>query len=343
MANVVADGTYANYTGANLNEIFFEPTFRSDDILGNYRVIPNVKHDINVFSSANLTKIVESYSDCTAGLTGGSSNLDSKTLTAGRCRVGLEQCADEFMNTYIEELYRSGVDAMNVEGTVVGEVMTRRTVEGIGQDVVRLSWGGDTAAGTPSGYNVFEGWFKKMAGLTSIEEGSATVGAVTATQALSLIRAVYDGAPAALQQVAANEKKMFVTPRLYNAYLANLEGTSSDLAWAAQKDGVMKVSFRGVELVPMYEWDTTLTDYAASSNYPAIFEDSAATPVECNDGVCYCATENLIVGTDVSDPQGQMKMWYDDKDEKTYVRAYFKLGVQYLFDSLVQWGIVTST
>ena len=43
MANVANKGTFATYSGANLNEIFYEPVFRSDDIMRNYRVLPNVK------------------------------------------------------------------------------------------------------------------------------------------------------------------------------------------------------------------------------------------------------------------------------------------------------------
>ena len=56
MANVAKKGTFATYSGANLNEIFYEPVFRSDDIMRNYRVIPNVKHKMNVYTSAALTK-----------------------------------------------------------------------------------------------------------------------------------------------------------------------------------------------------------------------------------------------------------------------------------------------
>tara|TARA_R110000822_G_scaffold14006_9_gene49421 strand:+ start:1548 stop:2549 length:1002 start_codon:yes stop_codon:yes gene_type:complete len=332
MANVVDKAFSATYGGANLNEIFYEPTFRSDEILANYRVIPNVKHKMNVFAAAPLTKIVNAYTGCSSALTGGDFDLSDKTIEAGRCRVALEQCADEFFGTYIEELYRSGVDATNVEGTEIGDMMVKRTVDGIGQDVVRLAWGGDTTAATA--YAPLNGWMKLMAAETVIEE-VGTVGSVSGTDAINLLRAVFDGAPAALQQIAVAEKKMFVTPRLFNAYLANLEGTSSDLAYASQKDGVMKVSFRGVELVPMYEWDTILTD-----TNPALFTDAAAA--ECNDGVCYIATQNLLIGTDVADPQSQLKMWYEDKDEKVLVRSYFKLGVQYLFSSLTQWGIVAS-
>lgn len=333
MANVVTEAFSATYGGANLNEIFYEPTFRSDEILANYRVIPNVKHKMNVFAAAPLTKIVAAHGGCSSDLTGGAFDLSDKTIEAGRCRVALEQCAEEFFGTYIEELYRSGVDAMNVEGTEIGDMMVKRTVDGIGQDIVRLAWGGNTAD-ADADYKTLNGWMKLMAAETVIEE-AGTVGSVTSTDAINLLRAVFDGAPAALQQVAAGEKKMFVTPRLFNAYLANLEGGSSDLAYASQKDGVMKVSFRGVQLVPMYEWDTILTD-----TDPTLFTDAADE--ECNDGVCYIASQNLIIGTDVTDPQSQLKMWYDDKDEKVLVRSYFKLGVQYLFSSLTQWGIIAS-
>lgn len=46
MANVALNSIAATYGGANLNEIFYEPVFRSDDLMRNYRVIPNVKHKI---------------------------------------------------------------------------------------------------------------------------------------------------------------------------------------------------------------------------------------------------------------------------------------------------------
>lgn len=331
--DLINNNISATYGGANLNEIFFEPTFRSDDILGNYRVIPNVKHKMNVFTSSNLTKIVKKYTGCSSSSDAGNANLNDKTIEAGRLRVALEQCADEFFDTFIEEAYRTGVDAMNMEGTVVGDVMMRRTVEGIGQDVVRLAWGAD---GTTADYNQFNGWFKLAAAETALETIAASTDAPTAAEALSLIRGLYDGASAALQQVPAADKKIFVTPKLYNAYLANLEGTSSDLAWSAQRDGTQVVAFRGVELVPMYEWDTILAD-----TNPTVF-NGGTTPMNATQGACYVAKDNLVIGTDVSDPTAQIKMWYDDKDEKTYVRSYFKLGVQYLHSSLIKFAIVVA-
>ena len=333
MANVAKDSIVATYSGANLNEIFYEPVFRSDDIMRNYRVIPNVKHVMNVYTSAALTKIVQPYTDCSA--TSGSTqfNVDDKVLTAGRCRVALEQCSKEFFGTYIEEMYRSGVDVMNVEGTQLSDAIVNRAVTGIAQDVVRLAWGGD---GATANYTALDGWMKLMGADGTVNGAKSTFtctnpAAPTAGEAIGLIRKAYDAAPAALQQVPASDKKIFVTPKVYNAYLANLEGTSADLAITNQQDGVLTVKFRGVELVAMYEWDTILSDLN-----PTIMKSGSH---EGSDGLCYCAVENLIIGSDVTDPEGSFKVFYDDLEEKMFFRGYFKLGVQFLYPSLVQWGV----
>ena len=331
MANVANEAITATYGGAQLNEIFYEPVFRSDDIMRNYRVIPNVKHVMNVYTAAALTKIVEVYSTCSATSGANQFDLSDKVITAGRCRVALEQCTDEFFGTFIEESYRSGADVMNIEGTQLADAIVNRAVKGIASDVVRLAWGGDVD-GAVAGYAVFNGWMELMKAETVLTQSAVDAANPTAANALDIIMKVYDGAPAALQQVAPADKKMFVTPKLYNAYLQNLEGNGADLAIVNTVDAAPRVSFRGVELVAMYEWDTILTD-----TNPDLFVNAAANYTQ---GVCYTAVENLIIGSDVTDPEGSFKVFYDDLEEKMFFRGYFKLGVQYLYSSLVQWGLV---
>lgn len=336
MANVANNSIAATYGGAQMNEILYEPVFRSDDIMRNYRVIPNVKHKMNVYTSAALTKIVDPYTTCSSSSGATQFDIDDKVITAGRCRVALEQCTDEFFGTYIEEMYRSGVDVMNIEGTQLASAIINRAVNGIASDVVRLAWGGDTAAA--AGYTAFDGWMKLMGADATVEAAKTELTVVapnvpTGAEALSLIRTMYDAAPAALQQVPSNDKKIFVTPGIYNAYLQNLEGTSADLAIINRVDGSARVAFRGVEVVAMYEWDTILSD-----TNPSIAVDAAAA--NATQIACYCAVENLIIGSDVTDPEGSFKVFYDDLEEKMFLRAYFKLGVQFLYSSLVQWGLL---
>ncbi len=335
MANVANKGTFATYNGASLNDIFYEPVFRSDDIMRNYRVIPNVKHKMNVYTSAALTKIVAKQEGCSATSGTTQFDIDNKTITAGRCRVALEQCSDEFYGTYIEEMYKNGVDVNNIEGTQLADAIVNRAVSGIASDVVRLAWGDDSAlvdGAAVAGYGVFDGWMELMKAETVIDYETANHAAPIAADAIGIIRKIYDQAPAALQQVPAGDKKFFVTPKVFNAYLANLEGSSADLAIVNTVDGMRKVMFRGVEIVPMYEWDTILAD-----TNPDLFIDSATN---YTNGICYCAVENLIIGSDVTDPEGSFKVFYDDLEEKMFFRGYFKLGVQYLYSSLVQWGLL---
>ena len=64
-----------------------------------------------------------------------------------------------FIGTYIEEMYRNGVDVMNIEGTQLADAIVNRAVTGIASDVVRLAWGGD---GATANYNAFDGWMKLM-------------------------------------------------------------------------------------------------------------------------------------------------------------------------------------
>jgi hypothetical protein len=338
MGNLVTNGFDVAYNGANLNEIFYEPTFRSEDVLSRYRVIPNVKGSMNIFLSANLTKIVKKYTTCSPLSGDGTFELSDKTITAGKCRVALEQCADQFFGTYIEELYRTGQNALNVEGTVLEDIMVKRTVEGIGADVIRLIWGAD---GATADYDQLTGWFKLLGADATIEAAKienivTATDAPTAAEAATLLRNSFDNAPAALQQTPLNAKKMYVTPAIFNAYLASLEGTSADLAWSAMKNGQANVSFRGVELIPMYEWTTILTDLD-----PTLF-NGGTTPMDATQGVVYGAVENFIIGTDVNDNEANFKMWFDDKDEKAYIRSYFKLGAQVLYPSLVQVGIMVA-
>ena len=338
MANVANKGTFAAYNGASLNELFYEPVFRSDDIMRNYRVIPNVKHKMNVYTSAALTKIVAPYTGCSSSSGSTQFDIDNKTITAGRCRVALEQCTDEFFGTYIEEMYRNGVDVMNLEGTELSDAIVNRAVKGIGQDVVRLSWGGDS---TTANYTAFDGWMKIMGADATVLGARTEVSAVapttpTAAESLSLIRQMYDNAPAALQQVPAADKKIFVSPKTYNAYLQNLEGTSADLAITNQQDGMLVVKFRGVELVPMYEWDVALTALTGA-DLPALFT-CATAGIQATQGCIYAAKDNLIIGSNVTDPDTQLKMFYDEVSDNMYIRSNFTMGYQYGWDSLVNGG-----
>lgn len=325
MANVATDSIAATYSGANFNELFLEPIFRDSDLM-QFRVIPNVKFKMNLYTADALSCIVQKYTGC-GDAESGTFAVNDKVITAGRMRVAVSQCQDEFFGSYLEESFRNGINVFNLEGTALMDTILQNVRNGISRDVVRLAWWGDTAeAGSSAAcYNSTDGWWKLFEANTDIGTTRKVAignGAITAAASLTALRAIWTSAPSALQGVANNEKAIFVSRSIYEGYLESIEDLGNAEGFSQLVDGSMKVYFRGVEIVPMYDWDVAITQTGNADD----------------NRIAYVAKQNLAVGTDTNDPEGEMKMFYDDLTEKVYVRAYFKLGFQFLHESLVQVG-----
>lgn len=326
MANVALDNISATYSGANFSTLFLEPIFRESDLM-QFRVIPNVKYKMNLYTADALSCIVKKYEGCGEGESG-SFNVNDKVITAGRMRVAVSQCQEAFFGTYLEESFRNGINVFDLQGTELADTILANVRNGISEDVVRLAWFGDTAAtgGSDSCYNSTDGWWKLMTADTDVDARKVAIAnssAFATGDAIVALRAMWAAAPSALQGVDNRDKAFYVSRLIYDDYLTSLESLGNAEGFSQLVDGSVKVYFRGVEVIPMYIWDTATTQLALTDDVRA----------------AYVAKQNLAVGTDTTDMEGEMKMFYDDLTEKVYVRAYFKLGVQFLHSSLVQIGL----
>ena len=326
MANVATDNITATYSGANFAELFLEPIFRDSDLM-QFRVIPNVKHVMNLYTADALSCIVQKYTTCSDADSGNVFNVNDKQITAGRMRVAVSQCQNEFFGTYLEESFRNGINVFNLEGTQLMDTILQNVRNGISRDVVRLAWFGDITEGGDSAacYNATDGWWKLLIADTVVNNNKVAInnsGAFTAGEGIAALRAMWAAAPSALQGVGNNEKAFYVSRLIYDDYLTTLENQGNAEGQRQLVDGTIRTYFRGVEVIPMYDWDVAVAQRLITDDVRAV----------------YVAKQNLAVGTDTNDPEGEMKMFYDDLTEKVYVRAYFKLGVQFLHDSLVVIG-----
>jgi len=252
---------------------------------------------------------------------------NDKVIEAGRLRVAVSECQDAFFGTYIEESFKNGVNVFDLSGTALMDTILANVRQSIGNDVTKLAWWGDTAeAGAHAAcYDPTDGWWKLLNADAVVSAASVAIpnsGAWAVGDGIIALRAMWAAAPAALQAVDGRDKGIYVSRLIYDDYLTSLENLGNAEGYSTLVDGKPRVYFRGVELHPMYSWDTAATQVGAANDVRA----------------CYTAKDNLVVGTDTNDPQGEMKMFYDDLTEKVYVRAYFKLGFQFLHDSLVQVG-----
>ena len=365
--DIADNGLGGLYIGGYAAGILLEPMFRSDDIMSSYTIYPNVKYKQNIMMANKLTDITAVNDGCGANLCTGANlndfDVTQKVLEVKNVSVKQTQCWDEFKAEVIRESYNAGVNMPDLNGTQLAEIIGKRVQQGIQHDTVRNMWAGDsTLAGGNANCSygsMGDGLWKLLSVGNAINAGTQlrevtattaaanliTVGAaILPTDAELLLTTVFDTAPSELQQTPAGEKKMFVTPNIYNAYYGTLTALAPtvgavDYGHSEAQSGVnyTKLRFRGVEIVPMYEWDTSFTALAAAP--PALFT-AATAAIQATQGCVYAAKKNLFIGSDVTAPENNFKMFYDESAEDMKIRAYFTMGFQYGWNSLVNGGML---
>ena len=364
VGDIAQDGLGAVYQGKFASKILLEPMFTSDNIMGNYRIYPNVKYKQNLMLAPKLQGITAVNDACGAntGCTPDGFTIAPKVITVENTSVKQEQCWDEFKSQVIVESYRNGVDMADLSGTELADAIINRTRDGIKHDLVRNMWAGDSGAEVAdcSYKSMGDGLWEALSvgtainGATQLREVTAVstdaanliaVGsAIDPADAVLLLQTVFDTAPAELQQVPASEKRIFVTPNIYNAYYGSLTTIATagavDYGHSEAQSGVNyeRLRYRGVELVAMYEWDEALTALTGA-DLPPLFT-AATEGIQATQGCIYGAKDNFFIGTDVSAPENELKMFYDEVTEKMYIRSAFTMGFQYGWDSLVNGGML---
>tara|TARA_B100001059_G_scaffold233154_1_gene272589 strand:+ start:143 stop:1264 length:1122 start_codon:yes stop_codon:yes gene_type:complete len=369
MANIAQHQVGMTYAGSYASKIILEPMFRSDDIMRNYTVYPNVKYKQNLMMAPKLSGITALNTGCGTANTCDPAgfSIEQKVITVSNVSVKQVQCWDEFQDQFLVESYKSGLNMPDLTGTQLADVILNRVRHGIQSDVVRNMWAGDTTVGSANtaatcSYRWADGLWKSLSDGNAIIAGSTTMRAVATTttdetnlvtvgaaiagsDAITLLTEIFDTASAELQQIPASEKRMFVTPNIYNAYYGALTAVAVngavDFGHSEAQSGVnyARLSFRGVELVPMYEWDVAFAALTGA-DAPALFNHASFTGAnkQATQGCIYSAKDNLIIGSNVNDPDTQLKMFYDEVSENMYIRSNFTMGYQYGWNSLVNGG-----
>ena len=369
MANVAANSIGTAYNGTYASKILLEPMFTSDDIMRNYTIYPSVKYKQNITMAPALRGITAVHDGCGVENTCNPAgfSVTQKVLHAHNVSVKQTQCWEEFHDEVIVESYRNGINMPDLTGTQLAEVIINRVRAGVASDMVRNMWFGEAtiSASSPdcSYQSMGNGLFHHLSAGTAFQAGTSanmtpvtgalTLAAATASYAtvgglisnadvISLLDNVFNTAPSELQQVPASEKRMFVTPNVYNAWYNCLTAVAVngavDYGHSEAQVGKSRLFYKGIEVVPMYEWDVALALSATGAGIDlsaAFTQAGATTTTQTTNGVVYTAKANLFIGTDVARPENELKMFYDEVSENMYVRAGFTMGFNYGWNSLV--------
>ena len=154
------------------------------------------------------------------------------------------------------------------------------------------------------------------------DTGSGTP--LSAGDGIEHLRTIYDNQDVRLKGLPNTMKKYFVSGTIFDQYMVDLEdGGGADGGWRMLQDGSQMLTFRGIEVKPMWDWSEIMAaDFAEDQSHLALLT----------------SPQNLAMATDVNDPESQFRIWYDEEDEQVKIKGRWKHGFQVIHPSLISVG-----
>jgi hypothetical protein len=279
-------------------------------------------------------KIIKTYQGCkgTELTSNEQATIFNRTLEVTQLEVFLEQCADTFDETILEEWKNLGVTSESIEGTKFQNIVLGLVKDAMSRGLFRIfSWGDSADANTD--YNQLDGLWTRLFESESILSESPTVSGaycgkkiddITALSQTSGSRAydyfknLFEAQTSILRQMPANQKAIFVTPNMidnYAEYRETLNG--SEFSYKILDNGETQYYFRGIPIVEVIAWSDHLQDtdnpYFGLLNTVALL----TTP------------KNHIVGLSSGLAQRETKLWYSWDDNVNKIKALPEMGYNY--------------
>ncbi len=310
----------SSWSTEHVAEVFLKPVFTAENIVDTYAVDPTVNRSKTITLANELSRIIQKKENCEFSPLGQIA-LTEKVITTAPCAVNLEQCASEFYETVFKRNLKRGSDIYDLSGTVLEDVMVERVTTAIANDIFELCWFGDTTH-TDTFFKTFDGWFNLLELYLDADYkvSISTTTDLAADEAVDLLRDIYKKSNP-LRSVKPTEKVFLVTDTVYCNLIETYENLGLDSGLSRLAEGG-KLSFRGIPVEPQLIWDASIAGQGLGQPHRVV----------------YTKKENLLIGTDITRPGSDAKLFFDELTEKFYFKANFDLGVQYLFDEYVVYA-----
>jgi hypothetical protein len=312
------------YPGQLATNVLIKPALEHPDALQLFRVLTGIRSKRVLHLVNQLGKTVKGAQLCgnTRVPTGEGVSITNRTLEVDKLELYLEQCYDVFENTVMEELLKTGVEEADLSGTVIQGIINELIATNLKSEFFRLFSFGDKDSGINDYYNSVDGlWPTLIDAATTYEvQREADITALSQTvgeRTFDYLRTIHENAPILLKQVPNNQKKFYVTGKMYENLMTTYEDT--DMAavgiTARVENGVMSLMFRGIDVVPVYAWDQWIEADGLGNN--------------CR--MLYTSTDNHVIGIENASDRDAYRVRLDEDLDIMKYRAKFKLGYNFVF------------
>jgi hypothetical protein len=325
MATFEAGQFRIGLVGTQAQEMLFKPVFFDAEIEELFETMVLVNNKQQIGYVGVMEDIMQLGNGC--GWTPkGSLGLFERCVQTEEIKVNLELCYDEFVGTVYKQKLKAGTNSSNLEGTVFMQILMTRMQQALRKQMLKMAFFGEKASADEA-VNLADGmWSVYIPDLVAnnlipyINSQSGTP--LGAGDGIDLLTAVWENSGNVLTAVPEAQKVFLVTANVYRQYLQDLQnnGVSSAAHLTLLTNGAQRLTFNGIEVRPMYDWQQYALTYLGISN--ANF-------------VMYTERTNMVLATDIANPINQAMAWHDEEEEKLKVKSKFYLGFNYKHSDLI--------
>ena len=315
-------------------DIFLQPTITDDSIRNTFRVISNLHAGkVNLGLMEQLDKITRKKQHCNPQYPGKFS-LSERTVEVKYAQGGLEWCYEELVNThydYLAPLY-STMGNNQIRRELLDLIFTQLSIAAR-RDMERVAWFGNSDS-TDADYNWCDGIWTRLdpvildgtiGNVVDTQSGTDITGA----QAFNFLRDVFRDAPAELRQIAANQKRIYISGNMWLKIIDYLEDnalTNGLINVFNEPQAGIAATYRGVPIVVQDRWDQIQSaDFGQDdANY-----------------IIYTPLNNLVLATDMTPMNNggaSFNQYLEPRTKVLYVDYSYVIDTNFVFPQLISVG-----
>jgi hypothetical protein len=319
MATVESGQLNFNLIGEQAQTYLFKPVFFDGSLTDIFDMMVLVNNKQKIGYVGAMDNLLQKNAGC-GWNPKGSLSIFERCVNVNEVKINNELCYDEFRNTLMKQLLKAGTQSYNLEGTAIMDILMTRVQQGLRKQLMNLAFFGDEAS-IDDDINLVDGMWTVyipdlvLNNLVPYVNSNSGV-PLSAGDGIDLLTAVWENASNVLKATPEAQKVFLVSTNVYFQYLKDLEnnGTSSAAHLQLLQNGQTILTFRGIEVKPMYDWASLAQSYQGISdaNY-----------------VLYTERENMVMATDVNNPINQFEVWTEKREETLNIKSKFYLGFNY--------------
>ncbi len=299
-----------SWCGQQANEVLIKPTFLTPEITSMMQVMINIKSRKQLALDSILEDVLQDGTD-----------LSEKFIELCDVKINLDQCAKNLRDSFMEEWLQSGNAINDITGTKVEDYILDKVQNAARIDLFKVIWFGDTNSADTT-LSVCTGhWTRLIQSVNAygINRAGSFNEVLGDCESLDIFRTIWKEQSDLLDSRPDNEKYLAVTRSVWENYQKCLEDKCcGDRGVFLTENGTPKLTFRGVEVRKITEWDRIIKAKNLAFPHRAL----------------YTFKDNLVLGTDSLAATNTLEILYNPYTKLNQIDAEFKMGTQFIYNEL---------